>query len=318
MEAHARARARADAARIKWHRRARQRSRGPPSPPLTGAAARRRLFDYDCLQGYLFVYDCHRSWLWLPLGGLRPRPASAILSYHRGRSRQGSAHDDDDDDDDEGGGGGADDDDDDEGAPPASRARARDMCPHAGCKLLERHSGLCQFGDDSLAGRAHERSTRPKGSLMERTNRVDLLLQEEILEMIRRERSAQHASLRARQARMPSKVIPGSRMAQWHPHLFAHDFSDELCALPVFECEHAPGACRGQLVVLASHIVADVLRMLGSELGIDIDGKRVLCMPHTHPRGAPPDGLVDLAVRPRGEPVVHSFPADTRIDLLVV
>lgn len=278
-------------------------------------------------QGYLFVYDCHRSWLWLPLSGLRPRPTSAVLSYHRGRTQQDASEEGEETEEGEG------EDEDEEGAPAAARQRRpRDKCPHAGCKLLERHSGLCQFGDDSLAGRAKERSTRPKGDLMERSNRIDLLEQEEILETIRRQRNARHASMRAREARMPSKVIPGSRMAQWHPQLFAEQFCTELAPILVFEGALAPAACRGQLVILASHIVADVLRMLGSELAIDINGKQVLCVPHA-PAGAAPApplavgahaaaastaGPIDLATRPRGEPVVRWMPAETRIDLLVV
>jgi hypothetical protein len=244
---------------------------------------------------------------------MRPRPR-AVLGYHLGRARPGQEAAGAD-------GSGDESEEDDELSERARKEQRWEKCSHAGCELRERHAGLCQFGDDSLAGRARERSTRPKAGQIERPRtKLDMLEQEEILESIRRKRIAKEASARARDPRMPSKVIPGSRMAQWHPQLFSEHFCLECATVVVFETARTPAGCRGQLVILASQIVADVLMMLRTELGIRLDGKRVLCVPHT-PVGTLPaagEALLDLTAVGRGQPVVNFMPADARVDLLVI
>ncbi|KAJ1619372.1 hypothetical protein T492DRAFT_1086151 [Pavlovales sp. CCMP2436] len=125
------------------------------------------------------------------------------------------------------------------------------------------------------------------------------------------------ASRKQVHVRFAEFVIPGSRMAQWHPQLFAQTFSDQMATVLVFETARTPACCRGQLVLLGSHIVADVLHMLGAELAIDLVGKHVLCVPHA-PAGSLGAALVELTARGLAEPVVRCLPNDTRVDLLVI
>lgn len=195
----------------------------------------------------------------------------------------------------------------DEGAPPVRKQ----SCPHAGCILTERHKGLCQFGDDTVAGRDEAaRSMRQKG-LTERARKLEVLEQEEILRSIHRRR----ASRRAQEAAQPTKVIPGSRMAQWHPQLFVTEFEHALTPVLVFDTSRTPAGCCGQLILTSAQIAADVLRMIRTELNVQLDGRRVVCVPHA---SGPEMELLELTGIPRTTPNVEWLPQEGRVDLLVI
>lgn len=203
-------------------------------------------------------------------------------------------------------------------ADPDARERFRaqtDACPHFGCILRERHRGLCMFQDtDEVLGGGNlpVRATRTKGmSTISRRQEVEE--QTEILSLIRKQLQ-RRAGRRGDGEAIPAKVIPGTRMAQFHPSLNLREFG-EGCVIAVYEGVISADTCIGQVRIIASHIVADLATMLRAELGVDPFAAELWAVPRGDTGAGGASDLVDLLALPREVLVVEHLPSDTPVDL---
>ena len=186
------------------------------------------------------------NWLWLPLRCARPRPAFWL--YYPVRTTGADEEEEEEEDEDE------------DKVPPG-------LCGVQGCFLLNGHAGLCQV---RIQGSRRE-AVKERTMMAEQRQRYHEIQNS-------KEIQAQVAIARAgtlKKAEDQGVIIkaPRGNRSQWHANFKLDEFTPRVRDVPVVQRDATQATLlRGMLVIGPGHTLADVCKMLLTELQMEPKG----------------------------------------------